>query len=274
MITSEPVVKKEEDAMAIITISRGSYSRGKEVAEKVAEKLGYQCIAREIILEASKEFDISELKIIKAVHDAPSILERFSYGKEKFISYFQTALLKRLRADNVVYHGLAGHFYVKDVPNVLKVRIISDMEDRVKLLMERENISYQSAQTRIKKDDSARSKWSQHLYGIDTADPVLYDMVVTVHSLNVENVVDIICHTARLETFRTSPQALQAMEDLAVAAEVKTALLSVKPDIQVTAKDGVVSLGIGAQLMKEPGRVAEIKKIAGAVSGVKEVKVN
>ena len=27
--------------MAIITISRGSYSKGKEVAEKVAERLGY-----------------------------------------------------------------------------------------------------------------------------------------------------------------------------------------------------------------------------------------
>jgi hypothetical protein len=29
--------------MAIITISRGSYFRGKEVAEKLARKLGYAC---------------------------------------------------------------------------------------------------------------------------------------------------------------------------------------------------------------------------------------
>ena len=39
--------------MAIITISRGSYFRGKEVAEKLAQKLGYACISREILLEAS-----------------------------------------------------------------------------------------------------------------------------------------------------------------------------------------------------------------------------
>src|SRR5208283_580697 len=87
--------------MAIITISRGSYSKGKEVAEKVAQKLGYQCYAREVILEASKEFNIPEIKLVKAVHDAPSILERFSYGKEKFIAYFQAALLKCLVRDNV-----------------------------------------------------------------------------------------------------------------------------------------------------------------------------
>jgi hypothetical protein len=44
--------------MAIITISRGSYSRGKEVAEALADKLGYGCVSRDILLEASKEFHI------------------------------------------------------------------------------------------------------------------------------------------------------------------------------------------------------------------------
>ncbi|MGO9371592.1 MAG: AAA family ATPase [Syntrophobacteraceae bacterium] len=97
--------------MAIITISRGSYSRGKEVAEKVAQKLGYQCCAREVILDASKEFNIPEIKLVNAVHDAPSILERFSYGKEKFITYVQAALLKCVQRDNVVYHGLAGDIW-------------------------------------------------------------------------------------------------------------------------------------------------------------------
>ncbi len=260
--------------MAIITISRGSYSRGKEVAEKVAEKLGYQCIAREVILEASKEFNIPEIRLVKAVHDAPSILERFSYGKEKFIAYFQTALLKRLRNDNVVYHGLAGHFYVKDVPHVLKVRIIADVQDRIKYLMEHENISYQSAQSRIRKDDSERSKWSQHLYGMDTADPLLYDLVLAVQKLNVDNVVDIICHTAKLDTFKTTPQSLQAMEDLVVSSEVRAALLEIKPDIRVSARGGVVFIGVGAQLMKEPNRLAEIQKIASEVDGVREVKID
>jgi hypothetical protein len=44
--------------MAIITISRGSYSKGKEIAEKVAQELGYECIARKVLLEAKEEFNI------------------------------------------------------------------------------------------------------------------------------------------------------------------------------------------------------------------------
>jgi hypothetical protein len=47
--------------MAILTISRGSYSRGMDVAEKVAEKLGYDCIGREALLKTSMEYDVAEV---------------------------------------------------------------------------------------------------------------------------------------------------------------------------------------------------------------------
>ena len=104
--------------MPIITISRGSYSWGKQVAEKVAEKLGYECIAREILIEASKEFNVEEVKLVHAISDAPSFFQRLSYGKERYITYIQAALLAHLKKDNVVYHGLAGHFFVQRLPHV------------------------------------------------------------------------------------------------------------------------------------------------------------
>jgi cytidylate kinase len=259
--------------MAIITISRGSYSRGIDVAEKVAQKLGYRCIAREVILDASKEFNIPEIKLVKAVHDAPSILERFSYGKEKFIAYFQAALLQCLVRDNVVYHGLAGHFYVKGVSHVLKVRIIADMKDRVQTVMDREKISHESALALIKKDDLERSKWSEHLYGMNTSDPSLYDLVVRVRKMTVDDAADVICHAAGLETFKTTFESQKAIEDLVLASEVKTTLLELKPDIQVFVRDGAVTLGASAQIMKEPDLVREMERITSCIPGVKEVNV-
>jgi len=259
--------------MAIITISRGSYSRGKEVAEKVAQKLGYECYAREVFLEASKEFNIPELNLVKAVHDAPSILERFSYGKEKFITYFQSALLKCFVRDNVVYHGLAGHFYVKGVSHVLKVRIIADMEDRIQIVMDREKIPSESAKELIKKDDLERRKWSQHLYGIDTTDPILYDLVIRVRKMSVDDAVDVICHTVGLDTFKTTAESQKAMEDLALASDVKTTLLELKPDIQVFVRDCIVTLGASAQIMKDPEMVQEIQRIACDIPGVKGVNI-
>ena len=260
--------------MAIITISRGSYSKGKAVAEKVAQKLGYQCYAREVILEASKEFNIPEIKLVNAIHDAPSILERFSYRKEKFIAYFQAALLKCLQSDNVVYHGLAGHFYVRGVSHVLKVRIIADMKDRIQIVMDREKISSsESALAVIKKDDHERREWSRHLYGIDTSDPSLYDLVIRVRKMSVDDAADVICHTVGLETFRTTPESQKAMEDLVLASEVKTTLLELKPEIEVFVSDGVVTLSASTKIMKDPNLVREMEKITGNIPGVKAVEI-
>ena len=142
--------------MSIITISRGSYSYGKEVAERVAKHLEYQCLSREIILDASDQYHVPEIKLVKAIHDAPSILERLGHKKSRFIAFYQSALSGRMQSDNIVYHGLAGHLLLKGVPHILKVRINADLEDRVKNEMEREGIPKHEARTMIVRDDEER----------------------------------------------------------------------------------------------------------------------
>ena len=82
--------------MAIVTISRGSYSRGSEVAELVAKRLGYDCLAREVLLQAADHFDVPEARLVHAVKDSPSILERLSGGPRRYVSCIQAALLQRL----------------------------------------------------------------------------------------------------------------------------------------------------------------------------------
>ena len=42
--------------MSIITISRGTFSGGRDLAECLAQKLGYPCISREVIVEAAERY--------------------------------------------------------------------------------------------------------------------------------------------------------------------------------------------------------------------------
>ncbi len=260
--------------MPIITISRGSYSKGKEVAEGVAQKLGYECISRDIILEASEEFNIPEIKLIRAVHDAPNILERLSHEKDRYVSYIQTALLKHFRRDNIVYHGLAGHYFIKGVSHVLKVRIIADMEERVMLEMEREGITRGEALHLIKKDDAERRRWSQYLYGTDTSEPSLYDLVIHIHKVTVEDAVDIVCHTAALEDFQATEASKKAIENLVLASEVKTALIDIGHGIEITAQDGNIFVKSEATLQQQSPLGHDIEDIARKVPGVKDVKID
>lgn len=260
--------------MSIITISRGSYSRGKEVAERVAQRLGYECIAREVLLEASEQFNIPEANLLMTIKNAPSILDRFTYGREKYIAYIQAAILKHFQKDNVVYHGMAGHFFVKGVPHVLKVRIIADMENRLKIVMERDGISAKKALQTIKRLDEERLKWSRQLYGIDTGDANLYDLVLHIQKLTVDDAADLICHTINLKHFRTTPESQVIMDDLVLAAQVKAAFIELKPNIQVVAKDGVVNLWIEAYTANDLELIQEFRQAVGNIPGLKELKID
>ncbi len=254
--------------MSIITISRGSYSRGKEVAEKLAQALGYECVSRDVLLEASKKFNIPEIKLIRAIHDAPSILERFTYGKERYVAYIRAALLKYVQKDNVVYHGLAGHFLLQDIPHVLKVRIIADLEDRVAEEMRRENISAEEARYVLKKDDEERRHWALSLYGADTWDPQLYDLVVHIKTVSVDDAVNLILCAVKLPCFQTTPESQQNLDDQALAAQVQAALVEEFPSAQVTAQGSKVFVSVKGPLTEEEEVTRRVSGIACRVTGM------
>ncbi len=260
--------------MGVITISRGSYSYGKEIAEKLSEKLGYGCISREILIKASEKFNLPEVKLIRAIHDAPSIFDRFTYGKEKFICYVRETLLRYAQKDNVIYHGLAGHFFVKNIPNVLKVRILANTEDRVKEEMERENISEEDARNIIMKDDEERRKWSMFLYGLDTHDPNLYDVVLHIDSMNVDDAVEILYHIANRSCFQPTAESKKIVNDIVLSARVNCTIINDFPKAIVKSKDGAVYVSIEAPLAQEGKTTDQIKDMLKDIEGIKEVDVH
>jgi cytidylate kinase len=259
--------------MAVITISRGSYSRGKEIAEKVAAKLNYECISRDLLLEVSKEHNIPELKLERAIHDAPGILMRLNHKEEKYIAFIKSALLDHLKADNVVYHGLAGHFFVKDVPHALKVRVLADMDDRVRLEMDREGIDAEEARRILEKDDDERRKWSQRRYGIYTADRSLYDLVFHIRQLTVDDTVDIICNCASKEQFKTTPESQRMIEDLALSAAIEKALIDVWTDVTVCVDNRVAYIETQAPTRVEERLIREIREVAEAFEDISDVRI-
>jgi cytidylate kinase len=259
--------------MGIVTISRGSYSSGKEIAEKAAQKLGYGCISREIILEASKEFNIPEIKFTQAFEDAPSILDRFTHGKKKYIAYTQAALLKYLTKDNLVYHGFAGHYFVQDISHVLKVLIIAGLEYRITTVMERNKISRKEASRFIKKIDEQRKKWGQKLYGIDPWDPSAYHLVLNIDKITIEDAVDTICRISGLKQFQTTPESKSAMDDLALTVEVRNFLIDVKPSVEVHIENKFVYLKPDVPLSQESGIVNKMGEIMKTIPDIKGIQV-
>ena len=259
--------------MGVITISRGSYSKGKEIAEKLAKKLEYDCISREILLKASDQFNVKEAKLIRALHDAPSFFDRFKHGKEKYTAFIHEVFLGYIQKDNVIYHGLAGHYFAREIPNILKVRINSTIDERLKEEVKRENISEEAARYLLIKDDEERRKWGISLYGIDTHNCELYDVVLKIENLMVDDAVEILFNVANRPCFQTTPEFRKISKDRFLAARAYSAIVDEFPEAIIKCKDAVAYVSVESDLSQEKKISDQIKVLLENIAEIKEVRV-
>jgi cytidylate kinase len=271
---TSPIIGKQEVGMSIIAVARASYSHGKQIAERVARELNYDCISQEIISLASQQFDVPENWLKKAVENAPTLRDRFSYGKKKYVAYIRAALLEYAAKDNVVYHGLAGQFLLEGIPNILKVLISATNEERVKVIMERENVPKTAALKTIKKFDKERRKWAMYFHGKDPWELSLYDLGLIIGQLSIDDAVDKILATVSLPAFQTTAESRRILANESLAARVKSDLMNFYSDVEVSVEDHTVVVHIKRSMAQEEALADDIRAILQEMPGVKEVRVN
>ena len=117
--------------------------------------------------------------------------------------------------------GFGGHFFLKNIPHVLKVRIIADMKFRIECMMIREGVSEKKAEIMVNEVDKERRRWSQKLHGFDQWDSRLYDLVINIKTMSIDHAVDIIFNTVKLSPFQTTPESQKIIDGLVVKAKKK-----------------------------------------------------
>lgn len=173
--------------MAIVTISRGSLSGGRAVAQCLADHLGYPCVAREILQEAARQLGVPEAAVQEKFETAPGLWERLRRERETYLLAAQAALLDQARDGKLVYHGLAGQFLLRGLRGVLRVRLIAPLQMRIKALVRTHHrMTHQAAEEFIHNVDQERQRWVRVMYGADVEDPALYDLTVNLRAMSLE----------------------------------------------------------------------------------------
>jgi len=260
--------------MTIITISRGFCCNGQEVAENVAKQLGYRSVSNEVIYDAAEKFRIPHHTLGQALHDAPSVLQRFTSEKQKYVAYVAAEILDHFAQDNVVYHGLAGQFFAKDVAHILRVRLMTNPADRIAMLMKRKNLSQEQAAAVLRRDDRERKVWSRWYYGEEAADLTLYDMIIHVDRMTVNKTVDLICEAVRQPRYQADCMSQAAVENLALAARIKASLLAEFPVYDVIAEGKSVEITVRFTMHTDTAITNVIKDRVLRMPGVSSVSVN
>jgi cytidylate kinase len=236
--------------MAIITISRGCFSHGREIAERVAAALGYECISQEVLLEASESFNIPEKKLAETLHGAPGLIERITHARRHFLDFIRTALMEHAKKDNIVYHGYAGHILLPGISHVLKIRVMADMEDRVTFLQRQKKVSRDVALHLIEQEDNERAEWYHYIYKKDMSNPQFYDMVLHIGRLRIQDACDVICTAAKSDTFKATTVSRTALYDLALCSHVSAVINGICSADEVTCRDGSVHIKVKGQKIK------------------------
>jgi cytidylate kinase len=245
------------------------------LAESLARRLGYRCVDRDQIIQKAAAWGVSQDDLRTAIEKPPSFLGQSQHTKYIYLAFIQAALTEEVRNGNAIYHGLAGHLLLGKGPHILRTRIIAPMEYRIARLQDRIMCNRQEAMAYIEKMDDDRRKWTQFLYGVDWRDASLYDIVLNLEQMSLEEACDVICCASQLKYFEFTPEIQQVMNDLAAASRVK-ANLAMDPatsnlQLEVKARNGSVSIKgdiVGA------GQVKKIGGIVMAVPGVKDVHLD
>jgi cytidylate kinase len=268
--------------MPIITISRGSMSGGRALADCVAASINAPCIGRELVVEAAAKLGVTEEVLSQKLEKSPGLWERMTHERRIYVTALQAALAEHVVDGHLVYHGFADHLLLQGVPAVLRVRLIAPMAARIRAVMDQHQLSREAAARYIDEVDEDRVRWARFIYGVDLRDPVLYDVTVNLDVMNVGSACSLVVDVAKRPEFTVTQEVRDRLADFALACRVKVALATNPAtrslDLEVGAERGAVTV---AGEVPEAAMIThvstrwekELRSVAEEVDGVRGVEL-
>lgn len=212
--------------MSIITIYQGASGDGQELAQSLAEALGYRCVGREVLVEASRRYNIPEAKLNEIIEKGPHWWERLLHDLRPYRIALQATLCELAHDGKVVYHGHLGHELLSGIGHVLKVLLTAPIELRIEQVRARQTQTTSSARHYIEEVDQARSRRLMAMFGADWRDPNRYDLILNMAKMSREGAKRVIIEAASLAEYQPTAATTQAFKDLALGSRVHATLFA------------------------------------------------
>jgi cytidylate kinase len=257
--------------MPIITIYQGASGEGQELAEAVAQPLGYRCIGREVLVAASRRYGIPEAKLNEILDKGPHWWQRLLRDLRPYKIALQATFGELASDGRLVYHGHLGHELLPNIRHVMKVLLTAPMDYRIEQVRARNGLTDGAARHYIEVVDKARTRRLMAMFNADWRDPTRYDLVLNISRMSLESAQRIIVEAAKLEEYQLTTGSQQDFVDFVLACRVHATLFA-SPDIQglaveVRAKQGHIHL----RGRVDEGMEEEVARVAESVPGVIQV---
>lgn len=205
--------------MAVIVVSRSFASGGRELGRLLARKLGYQYVDKSLFqkiaqdlhvsegtlesFEQSREYRISNLfanlfsrrYIQRIVGYDKSVVEESEYQDR-----LQSLIFGVAKEDGAVIIGRAAHYFLRDMKNCYRFRLIAPMEYRKKYVVEQLGVIPSQAQRVLERRDRNQAWFHRSVCGEEHDSPLLFHLTVNMGVVSLEKAAEIVLSVVKNTT--------------------------------------------------------------------------
>ena len=194
----------------IYTIGRAFGSYGKQVGEKLAERLGIKFYDKELLHKAAKDSGFCE-EIFENHDEKPTnsflyslVMDTYSAGNYSATPFLDMPLnhkvslaqfdsIKKIaESESCVIVGRCADYALASNPKCLNVFIRADMEDRIKRISKRMDLTENKAKDMIQKKDKQRASYYNYYTSKKWGDSRSYDLCLNTSKVSVDDCVELI----------------------------------------------------------------------------------
>lgn len=260
--------------MPVITITREMGTLGKDVAAGLSDALDVPVIYNEIVDHLADRMRVRKSHVIRLLDGKAGLLERLAADKTSlFVHSADEVIAMALQGNGAIIRGWGASHLLRAVPHVVCVRVCAPLELRKRRMMERLSTEDEAdIRTEIQHNDEAHAAIVRRHFGVEWTDPAHYDLVLNTERVSIGECVDQVLALLRSPGFEETDRTHRQLEDLALAARVRAALLRAPETrdkkIHVTSEGGRVTLW---GFKRSTDEKLSFVEVASAVAGVRDV---
>ena len=192
----------------IITIGRQFGSGGREVGQKLAEKLGIPFYDKELLKIAARESGICE-ELFENFDEKPTnsflytlVMDPYSLGfgtsgelplnHKVFLAAFDTIKSIAEKDGPCVFVGPCAAYALRDYSNIVNAFIYADIDDRIKRIAQKYELTEAKAKELIRKEDKSRASYYNYYTSKRWGEMKGYDICLNSSQFGIDNCVDML----------------------------------------------------------------------------------
>jgi len=186
--------------MTVITISREYGSGGDQLAEKVAQALGYHLVDKAFVSAVLCQYGLTEFD--SEYEKQPGFWEGFDTEKAErrvtMVRMLNQVVRAVARHGNVVILGRSGYAILAGLADVLHVRLQAPLDDRIELVRNATNVSLLEATALVKENDKMRKAFVESFYRVPWESALAFDIALNTSRVPVNVATDWVIQAAKL----------------------------------------------------------------------------